>query len=261
MKDKVTVDKETGQFFETVFGKDMKAENVEYTDKKEHIIKSMLNDGNTPTGLKIVSSIFGYLITFFTMFVPVSLLVSVFNHVYTNKILDSQIIISVFKILCLSLVLFIILKIIEFLISAFMIWIYSSILTKLSGRSAVLQERIRSHLKTEDAKNGINDENKSQQILNPEDSPYALSMVVHKIVDMIGVGDNCKINVSPKNVETLNKIVMTILFNIYKQGYNGKTEISANDVITGVEDDPSSKYVFEFIMNIIKTSEWFTKPF
>ena len=34
---KPTVNKENGELFETVFGKDMKDKNVEYSDKKEHI--------------------------------------------------------------------------------------------------------------------------------------------------------------------------------------------------------------------------------
>ncbi len=259
------VTKENAEFFETVFGKDMKANDVSIVDKKEHIIKTMLNDGNTPTGLKIVSSIFGYLITFFTMFVPVALIIStcISAKIYSDgNILNQQIVLGILKILGISLLSFIILKIVEFLISAFMIWIYSSILTSLSGRTAVLQERIKEHLKTEDAKNNEPTEsNKVNCSMNPEESPVAMAKAVERLVTLyIAYTTEKDPSITLPDNAALKRTFMAILFNIYKQGYNGKNDIPAKDVLTGV-DNPFKFDILEFIIQWAKATDWFTKPF
>ena len=248
---KPTVNKENGELFETVFGKDMKDKNVEYSDKKEHIIKSMLNSGNNPLGLRIVSSIFNYLQLFFTVFLPISLLVSICMK--TPNIID------ILKILGLSVSTFCVLKIVEFLISAFMIWIYSNILTSLSGRTAVLQERIKSHLKTEDAKNNqVNkaDVSKTEENLDPENSPLAMAKTVNRLVELFISEKRENIDISKDN---LIRIVMNILFNIYKQGYNGKDDIPKT--VLGPITYPLEEDIFDFIIEVAKTSDWFKKPF
>ena len=54
---------------------------------------------------------------------------------------------------------------------------------------------------------------------------------------------------------------MTILFNLYKNGYNGKFDASKDVAIQGVEEYPISTKVFIFIMEMAKSTAWFTKAF
>ena len=269
--DKVTVSEENGKVFETVFGKDAKADNVEYTKKKESVIKSMVDGGNTPLGLKIVSSVFGYLQSFFTMFLPLGLIIS--TCIKHEMSFNKDLIYSILIILGISTGSFCILKIVEFLISALLISFYSNALTKLSGRTAVLQERIRSHLKTEDVKNqetkpedgnpGVTYEYEDNGSMNPEDSPMAMKRSVDRLktifISSIQEDPNNKEDLPDDN--TLTRIFMTILFNLYKNGCNGKFDASKDIAIQGVEEYPISIKVFIFIMEMAKSTAWFTKAF
>ena len=258
---KPQVSKENGEMFETVFGKDMKAEGVEYVDKKESVIKSMIDGGNTPLGLKIISSVFGYLQSFFTMFLPIGLLIS--TCIKHNLSFNRELILSIMTVLGISLGSFCILKIIEFLISALLIWMYSNILTDISGRTAVLQERIRSHLKTENAEDLKKEENKPHlpETMNPEESPMAMVKAVERLMTLyIAHTMEKDPSATLPNNDILKRTFMTILFNIYKQGYNGKNDIPAKDVLTGV-DNPFKFDIFEFIIQWAKATDWFTKPF
>lgn len=248
-----TVSKQNGEMFETIFGKDMKAEDVKYTDKKENVIKSMLDGGSTPIGLQITKSIFGYLQSFFTMFVPMGL-------IFATCVTSKNIIVDLLKILGLSVAGYCILKIIEFFISALMIHIYSSILVKASARSKYLQEKIKDHLKTEDAKDGIV-ENDKPEIINPCESPLAMAKIVNKIVQIYieryGIHSPDRDN----TINFLKKITMTIFFNIYQKGLNNSDSIPKDEALFTVDDYEVSNTLFDIILEIIKTSQWFTKPF
>ena len=252
---KPAVSKQNGEMFETIFGKDMKSDKVEYVEKKENIIKSMLDGGSTPIGLKIIQSVFSYLQSFFTMFVPMGL-------IFATCLTSRNIVVDLLKILGFSVAGYCVLKIIEFLISALMIHIYSSVLIKASERSKYLQEKIKSHLKMEDAKDGIIEEEKKPEVLNPNDSPLAMAKIVEKVVLRYIMSHGLKSPDKDDEVNFLKRITMTIFFNIYQNGFNNTdVEQIPNTVLAGVENYEVSDKLLSIIKNVIKMSEWFTKPF
>ncbi len=249
-QNKKTVSKENAEIFEKVFGKDLKAKDVEYVAKKQNVIKQMLDGGSTPTGLKVVKSIFGYLQSFFTMFIPIGATTAI---CLTAR--DGELIPSLLKLLGISVACFSILKIAEFFVSAILIGIYSSILSKVSARTIAVQEKIKAHLKAKDAKHGVSPEAETNapnqsQAMSPED---ALNIIVDTFRKNQRPGSEYSGDSVIKNddLQRLYSVAGTILHNMCNN----------QNVLDGIaeKDLDLGRMMYPTVLNLIDSTKWFSK--
>ena len=265
---KFKISKEHAEMFKNIVGDTSNASDIEITEK-ENIMKDMLNKGDTPPGLKIVESIFNYICNFFSIYVPITILIGLSCDYIGKNAFDVSNIFkylapNVFKTLAFSVISFCVIKIVEFFISCFLIAYYSKVLDKTYKQAKAMEDKIKEKVDGKEE----NTDSSEPKVGNSNDAAFVFNNIVSGICRE-AVMDKGMI---PMDLTDLKQNVSAILYNIFKT--NSMPKVKDRDfsegIINGTIYDESlfehasnkkedQLYAYKCIYKAGIKTNWFTK--